>query len=57
MSNPKTTGDVGVGARRSALYLLDQVLGEGRLMSELIGSDRFQSLFNVFGPLSKCVRR
>lgn len=29
--------ETGVQARRSAVYLLDQVLGEGRLMSELIG--------------------
>jgi 16S rRNA (cytosine967-C5)-methyltransferase len=28
--------DTGVPARRSAVYLLDQVLGEGRLMSELL---------------------
>lgn len=30
--------EIGVPARRSAVYLLDQVLGEGRLMSELLGS-------------------
>ena len=28
----------GLPARRSAVYLLDQVLGEGRLMSELLGA-------------------
>ena len=38
MSHQKTNGDIGVAARRSAVYLLDQVLGEGRLMSELLGS-------------------
>lgn len=30
--------DTGVPARRSAVYLLDEVLGEGRLMSELLGA-------------------
>ncbi|WP_295313093.1 transcription antitermination factor NusB [Roseobacter sp.] len=30
--------DTGVPARRSAVYMLDQVLGEGRLMSELMGA-------------------
>ncbi|MEP2640858.1 transcription antitermination factor NusB [Roseobacter sp.] len=30
--------DTGVPARRSAVYLLDQILGEGRLMSELLGA-------------------
>lgn len=30
--------DTGIPARRSAVYLLDQVLGEGRLMSELLGA-------------------
>ena len=44
MSNTKTSGDIGVGARRSAIYLLDQVLGEGRLMSELIGSGTLDRL-------------
>jgi len=29
--------DAGTQARRSAIYLLDQVLGEGRLMSECLG--------------------
>ena len=44
MSNTKTSGDIGVGARRSAIYLLDQVLGERRLMSELIGSGTLDRL-------------
>ena len=44
MSNAKTSGDIGVGARRSAIYLLDQVLGERRLMSELIGSGTLDRL-------------
>ncbi|MEP2028735.1 MAG: RsmB/NOP family class I SAM-dependent RNA methyltransferase [Paracoccaceae bacterium] len=44
MSNSKSTGDVGVGARRSAIYLLDQILGEGRLMSELIGAGALDRL-------------
>lgn len=30
--------DTGVPARRSAVYLLDQVLGEGKLTSELLGA-------------------
>ncbi|QJF49936.1 RsmB/NOP family class I SAM-dependent RNA methyltransferase [Roseobacter ponti] len=30
--------DTGVPARLSAVYMLDQVLGEGRLMSELLGA-------------------
>jgi 16S rRNA (cytosine967-C5)-methyltransferase len=30
--------DAGMQARRSAIYLLDQVLGEGRLMSECLGA-------------------
>lgn len=34
----------GTAARRSALYLLDQVLGEGRLMSELIQSGALERL-------------
>ena len=34
----------GVQARRSAVYLLDQVLGEGRLMSELIGGGALDRL-------------
>ena len=34
----------GVQARRSAVYLLDQVLGEGRLLSELIGAGALDRL-------------
>ncbi|WP_372884110.1 RsmB/NOP family class I SAM-dependent RNA methyltransferase [Shimia sp.] len=34
----------GVQARRSAVYLLDQVLGEGRLLSELIGGGALDKL-------------
>ncbi len=37
--------DTGLNARRSAIYLLDQILGEGRLMSELLsagGLDRLE---------------
>ncbi|MGX9352732.1 RsmB/NOP family class I SAM-dependent RNA methyltransferase [Shimia sp. W99] len=34
----------GVQTRRSAVYLLDQVLGEGRLMSELIGAGALERL-------------
>ena len=30
--------ETGVQARRSAVYMLDQVLGEGKLMSELLGA-------------------
>ncbi|MEO9649469.1 MAG: transcription antitermination factor NusB [Roseobacter sp.] len=36
--------DTGVPARRSAVYLLDQVLGEGRLMSELLGAGALEHL-------------
>lgn len=36
--------NTGVQARRSAVYLLDQVLGEGRLLSELIGSGALDKL-------------
>lgn len=38
MNNPKSS------ARRSAVYLLDQVLGEGRLMSDLIGKGALDRL-------------
>lgn len=34
----------GVQARRSTVYLLDQVLGEGRLLSELIGGGALEKL-------------
>ncbi|MEL7152956.1 MAG: transcription antitermination factor NusB, partial [Pseudomonadota bacterium] len=33
-----------LAARRSAVYLLDQVIGEGRLLSELIGSGALDRL-------------
>ena len=36
--------DTGVAARRSAVYLLDQVLGEGRLMSELVSAGALDRL-------------
>ncbi|MDW4498388.1 RsmB/NOP family class I SAM-dependent RNA methyltransferase [Sulfitobacter sp. D35] len=36
--------DTGIAARRSALYLLDQVLGEGRLMSELQATGALDAL-------------
>ncbi|MFK7763493.1 MAG: RsmB/NOP family class I SAM-dependent RNA methyltransferase [Roseobacter sp.] len=36
--------DTGIPARRSAVYLLDQVLGEGRLMSELLGAGVLEKL-------------
>ncbi|GFE49134.1 16S rRNA methyltransferase [Roseobacter cerasinus] len=36
--------DTGVPARRSAVYLLDQILGEGRLMSELVGAGALDRL-------------
>jgi 16S rRNA (cytosine967-C5)-methyltransferase len=36
--------DTGVAARRSAVFLLDQVLGEGRLMSELLGGNTLERL-------------
>lgn len=36
--------DIGLPARRSAIYLLDQIMGEGRLMSELIGTGALDRL-------------
>ncbi|UWR22202.1 RsmB/NOP family class I SAM-dependent RNA methyltransferase [Sulfitobacter sp. S190] len=36
--------DTGVNARKSAVYLLDQVLGEGKLMSELLGAGALDHL-------------
>lgn len=36
--------DTGLQARRSAIYLLDQILGEGRLMSELLGAGAIDRL-------------
>ncbi len=36
--------DTGLPARRSAVYLLDQILGEGRLMAELLGAGALDKL-------------
>ncbi len=36
--------DTGLNARRSAIYLLDQILGEGRLMSELLSAGALDRL-------------
>ncbi|MAM25819.1 MAG: 16S rRNA methyltransferase [Rhodobacteraceae bacterium] len=36
--------DTGLPARKAAVYLLDQVLGEGRLMSELLAGGAFDRL-------------
>ena len=36
--------DTGVQARRSAVYILDQVLGEGRLMAEILGEGALDRL-------------
>ncbi|MFD2739727.1 RsmB/NOP family class I SAM-dependent RNA methyltransferase [Sulfitobacter aestuarii] len=36
--------DTGIQARRSAVYLLDQVLGEGRLLSELLSGGALERL-------------
>lgn len=36
--------DTGIAARRSAIYLLDQVLGEGRLMSECLSAGALDGL-------------
>lgn len=36
--------DTGVNARRSAAYILDQVLGEGRLMAEILGEGALDRL-------------
>ena len=44
MTHSASSADIGVGARRSAVYLLDQILGDGRLMSELIGSGAIEKL-------------
>lgn len=38
--------DAGTQARRSAIYLLDQVLGEGRLLSECLGAGALDRLPN-----------
>lgn len=44
MTQSVSPADIGVGARRSAVYLLDQILGEGRLMPEMIGSGALDRL-------------
>ena len=46
MSKPAPSGprDIGVPARRSAIYLLDQIMGEGKLMSELLASGALDRL-------------
>ncbi|WP_299722285.1 transcription antitermination factor NusB [uncultured Tateyamaria sp.] len=36
--------DIGLAARRSAIYLLDQIMGEGKLMSEVIGAGALDRL-------------
>ena len=36
--------DTGLAARRSAIYLLDQILGDGRLMSELLAAGALERL-------------
>ncbi len=36
--------DIGTPARRSAIYLLDQIMGEGKLMAELIGGGALDRL-------------
>lgn len=36
--------DTGLPARRSAIYLLDQIIGEGKLMAELIGGGALDRL-------------
>ncbi len=38
--------DAGTQARRSAIYLLDQILGEGRLLSECLGAGVLDHLAN-----------
>jgi 16S rRNA (cytosine967-C5)-methyltransferase len=40
----KLMADTGVNARRSAAYILDQVLGEGRLMAEILGEGALDRL-------------
>ena len=42
MANP--SNDTGVQARRSAVYVLDQVLGEGRLMAEVLSAGALDKL-------------
>ncbi len=36
--------DIGLPARRSAIYLLDQIMGEGKLMAEVIGAGALDRL-------------
>ena len=36
--------DIGLPARRSAIYLLDQIMGDGKLMSEVIGAGALDRL-------------
>ncbi len=43
-AGPKTTASAGMQPRRTAVYLLDQILGEGRMLSELIGSGALDRL-------------
>lgn len=40
----KPANDVGLPARRSAIYLLDQIIGEGKLLPELIGAGALDRL-------------
>ena len=42
MTDPK--GNKGIPARRSAIYLLDQIIGEGKLMAELLGAGALDRL-------------
>ncbi|WP_415919262.1 RsmB/NOP family class I SAM-dependent RNA methyltransferase [Tateyamaria sp. SN6-1] len=42
MTDPK--GKQGIPARRSAIYLLDQIIGEGKLMAELLGAGTLDRL-------------
>jgi len=44
MTHSVSPAEIGVSARRSAVYLLDQILGEGRLMFEVIGSGALDRL-------------
>lgn len=42
MTDPKPQS--GIPARRSAIYLLDQIIGEGKLMAELLGAGALDQL-------------
>lgn len=42
--NDQAKKQAGIPARRSAIWLLDQILGEGRLMAELIGAGALDKL-------------